>query len=153
MKIHENISDSSRENPPKYFFPISCRKNPQNYFQLVLEKSSKTVLYFVPSKSSKLNFFLILARENPRKYFPSRTCFEKTAMSSLNDSEEQTSPPAMPGSRGVQVASSHFSKISASRGKSGCLKYRIICELASLKVGIGCLKIDFMYDRVSENRF
>jgi hypothetical protein len=73
-------------------------------------------------------------------------------MSSLNDSEEQTSPPAMPGSRGVQVASSHFSKISASRGKSGCLKNRIICELGSLKVGTGCLKIDFRYDRVSENR-
>lgn len=43
-------------------------------------------------------------------------------MSSLKDSDEQTSPPATPGSRGVQVASSHFSKISASRGNSGWLK-------------------------------
>ena len=43
-------------------------------------------------------------------------------MSSLNDSEEHTSPPATPGSRGVQVASSHFSKISASKGNNGCLK-------------------------------
>lgn len=42
-------------------------------------------------------------------------------MSSLKDSDEQTSPPATPGSRGVHVASSHFSKISASRGKRGCL--------------------------------
>ena len=50
------------------------------------------------------------------------TCLEKTAISSLNDSELHTSPPATPGSRGVQVASSHFSKISASRGNNGCLK-------------------------------
>ena len=52
------------------------------------------------------------------------TCLEKTAMSSLNDSEEQTSPPATPGSRGVHVASSHFSKMRASRGNSGCLKQK-----------------------------
>lgn len=43
-------------------------------------------------------------------------------MSSLKDSEEQTSPPATPGSRGVHVASSHFSKIRASRGNNGCLQ-------------------------------
>ena len=43
-------------------------------------------------------------------------------MSSLNDSDEQTSPPATPGSRGVQVANSHFSKMRANKGKSGCLK-------------------------------
>jgi hypothetical protein len=42
-------------------------------------------------------------------------------MSSLKDSEEQTSPPAIPGSRGVQVANSHFSNINASNGKSGWL--------------------------------
>ena len=54
------------------------------------------------------------------------TCLEKTAMSSLKDSDEQTSPPATPGSRGVHVASSHFSKMSASNGKSGCLKTQII---------------------------
>ncbi|TSM77350.1 hypothetical protein Baya_6100 [Bagarius yarrelli] len=40
-------------------------------------------------------------------------------MSSLKESEEQTSPPATPGSLGVHVASSHFSNTSASRGKSG----------------------------------
>lgn len=45
----------------------------------------------------------------------------KTAMSSLKESEEQTSPPATPGSRGVQVASSHFSKTRANRGNNGCL--------------------------------
>lgn len=45
----------------------------------------------------------------------------KTAMSSLKESEEQTSPPATPGSRGVQVASSHFSKTRAKRGNNGCL--------------------------------
>ena len=50
------------------------------------------------------------------------TCFEKTAISSLNDSDEQTSPPMTEGSLGVQVASSHFSKIRANSGKSGCLK-------------------------------
>ncbi len=43
-------------------------------------------------------------------------------MSSLKDSDEQTSPPATEGSRGVQVASSHFSKMRASRGNRGCLK-------------------------------
>ena len=53
------------------------------------------------------------------------TCFEKTAISSLNDSELHTSPPATPGSRGVQVASSHFSNMSASRGNRGCLKLEI----------------------------
>lgn len=47
-------------------------------------------------------------------------------MSSLKDSEEQTSPPATPGSLGVQVASSHFSKISARSGKRGCLKKKNI---------------------------
>ena len=52
------------------------------------------------------------------------TCFEKTAMSSLNDSDEHTSPPATEGSLGVQVANSHFSNISASKGNNGCLKIR-----------------------------
>jgi hypothetical protein len=50
------------------------------------------------------------------------TCLLNTATSSLNESDEHTSPPATPGSRGVQVANSHFSNIRASRGKSGCLK-------------------------------
>lgn len=53
------------------------------------------------------------------------TCFENTAMSSLNDSDEHTSPPATPGSLGVQVASSHFSNISARSGKRGCLKKEV----------------------------
>ena len=43
-------------------------------------------------------------------------------MSSLKESEEQTSPPVTPGSRGVHVASSHFSKMRARRGNSGCLE-------------------------------
>lgn len=51
-----------------------------------------------------------------------QTCLEKTAMSSLKESEEQTSAPAVPLSRGVQVASSHFSNIRASNGNKGCLK-------------------------------
>lgn len=50
------------------------------------------------------------------------TCLLKTATSSLKESDEQTSPPATPGSRGVHVASSHFSNINANRGKSGCLQ-------------------------------
>lgn len=50
------------------------------------------------------------------------TCLEKTAMSSLKESEEQTSAPATALSLGVQVASSHFSKMSASSGNKGCLQ-------------------------------
>jgi hypothetical protein len=53
---------------------------------------------------------------------PPLTWLEKTRMSSLKDSDEQTSPPATPGSLGVHVASSHFSKMRASSGKRGCLK-------------------------------
>lgn len=47
------------------------------------------------------------------------TCLAKTAMSSLKESDEQTSPPATPGSLGVHVANSHFSKTSASSGNKG----------------------------------
>jgi hypothetical protein len=54
----------------------------------------------------------------------SLTCLLKTATSSLKESDEHTSPPATPGSRGVQVASSHFSNINANSGKSGCLEGR-----------------------------
>lgn len=43
-------------------------------------------------------------------------------MSSLKLSDEHTSPPATPGSRGVHVANSHFSKISARSGNRGCLQ-------------------------------
>jgi len=53
------------------------------------------------------------------------TWFEKTRISSLKDSEEHTSPPAMRGSRGVHVASSHFSKMSARSGNSGWLQCTI----------------------------
>ena len=54
------------------------------------------------------------------KYIGNRqTWLAKTRMSSLNDSDEQTSPPAIPGSRGVHVANSHFSNINASNGNSG----------------------------------
>lgn len=54
-----------------------------------------------------------------------RTCLAKAAMSSLKESEEQTSPPGgvpspVPApSRGEHVANSHFSKTRASSGKSG----------------------------------
>jgi hypothetical protein len=51
--------------------------------------------------------------------FPVLTCLLKTATSSLNESDEHTSPPATPGSRGVHVASSHFSNINANSGNSG----------------------------------
>lgn len=47
---------------------------------------------------------------------------EDRVMSSLKESEEQTLRPATPGSRGVQVASSHFSKTRANRGNNGCLR-------------------------------
>lgn len=50
-------------------------------------------------------------------------------MSSLKDSDEQTSPPATPGSLGVQVANSHFSKISASKGNRGCLGTHTIANV------------------------
>lgn len=42
-------------------------------------------------------------------------------MSSLNDSDEQTSFSEL-GSRAVDVATSHFSKINSSNGNRGCLK-------------------------------
>lgn len=49
------------------------------------------------------------------------TCLLNAAMSSLKDSDEHTSAPCAPGSLGVHVASSHFSKTNASRGNNGCL--------------------------------
>lgn len=58
----------------------------------------------------------------PRDYLLTNTCLLKTAISSLKDSDEQTSPPATPGSLGVHVANSHFSKIRASKGNNGCLE-------------------------------
>lgn len=55
------------------------------------------------------------------KYFVGLTCLLNTAISSLNDSDEHTSALAIPGSRGVLVANSHFSNISVNNGNSGCL--------------------------------
>ena len=52
------------------------------------------------------------------------TCLAKQPMSSLKESDEQISPPDTPGSLGVLVANSHFSKTRARRGKSGCLQKR-----------------------------
>ena len=54
------------------------------------------------------------------------TCLENTAISSLNDSDEHTSPPATEGSLGVHVASSHFSNIRARRGNNGCLEILLV---------------------------
>ena len=72
------------------------------------------------SAKNELNEFRFFKSFHLNVFNP--TCFEKTAISSLNDSELQTSPPATPGSLGVQVASSHFSKIRANKGNKGCLK-------------------------------
>lgn len=47
------------------------------------------------------------------------TCLLKAAISSLKDSDEQTSAPCIFWSLGVHVANSHFSKTNANRGKSG----------------------------------
>ncbi len=49
------------------------------------------------------------------------TCLVNSVTSSLNDSDEQTSPGPL-GSLGVQVANSHFSKINANNGNNGWLK-------------------------------
>lgn len=46
----------------------------------------------------------------------------KAAISSLKDSDEQTSAPCIFWSLGVHVANSHFSNTNAKRGKSGWLK-------------------------------
>jgi len=51
-----------------------------------------------------------------------KTWLAKTRMSSLKESDEQTSAPGRPTSRGVHVASSHFSKTRASSGNNGWLK-------------------------------
>jgi len=51
------------------------------------------------------------------------TCLANSVTSSLNDSDEQTSP-GPPESLGVQVANSHFSKINANKGNNGWLKKR-----------------------------
>lgn len=50
------------------------------------------------------------------------TCLLNIAISSVKDSDEQTSPPCTPGSRGVHVANSHFSNINANNGNNGCLQ-------------------------------
>lgn len=66
-----------------------------------------------------LNWIFLIYIKKKQTIF---TCLLKTAISSLNDSDEHTSPPAIPGSLGVLVANSHFSNINASRGNSGCLE-------------------------------
>jgi hypothetical protein len=55
------------------------------------------------------------------RYMRNITCLVNSVTSSLNDSDEQTSP-GPPGSLGVQVANSHFSKINANKGNNGWLK-------------------------------
>lgn len=76
-----------------------------------------------------LSLWLPYRRVGNRKTLRNRrrslTCLLKTATSSLKESDEHTSPPATPGSRGVHVASSHFSNINANSGKSGCLEGEI----------------------------
>lgn len=49
------------------------------------------------------------------------TCLLKAAISSLKDSDEQTSAPCKFWSLGVHVANSHFSNTNANRGNSGWL--------------------------------
>ena len=51
--------------------------------------------------------------------FSAFTWFAKILTSSLNESDEQTSLPGLPESRGVHVESSHFSNTSASSGNRG----------------------------------
>jgi len=63
------------------------------------------------------------------------TCLLNIAISSLNDSDEQTSPPCTPGSLGVHVANSHFSKISAKSGNSGCLQRKMAWLVHNTSVG------------------
>lgn len=83
---------------------------------------SQQRLVFLDTIFFSLFFFFSFTVFNPVLL----TCLANTAMSSLKDSEEQTSPPATPGSLGVHVANSHFSKISAKRGNRGCLKENTI---------------------------
>lgn len=71
-------------------------------------------------------FFSLLSLQYKRVFKKNEiktvTCLAKTAISSLKESEEQTSPPATPGSLGVHVANSHFSNTSASSGNKGWLQ-------------------------------
>ena len=67
-------------------------------------------------KWSKTGSLSLLPRERERER---QTWLAKTRISSLNESDEQTSAPGRPTSRGVHVANSHFSKTSASSGNSG----------------------------------
>lgn len=95
-----------------FFFPLVVREGGGGNAHLYLNRD----LFF------SLRFFFFFYCFNPVLL----TCLANTAMSSLKDSEEQTSPPATPGSLGVHVANSHFSKISAKRGNRGCLKENTI---------------------------
>ena len=72
-------------------------------------------------------------------------------MSSLKDSEEQTSPPMTEGSLGVQVASSHFSKINARSGNSGCLKgTKILFHLSALLINYRCFILGPLTESIFE---
>lgn len=98
------------------FLPLSVRDGGGGNAHLYLNRDLFfSIRFFFP-------FFFSFTVFNPVLL----TCLANTAMSSLKDSEEQTSPPATPGSLGVHVANSHFSKISAKRGNRGCLKENTI---------------------------
>lgn len=56
-----------------------------------------------------------------QNYLKTLTCLLKAAISSLKDSDEQTSAPCKFWSLGVHVANSHFSNTNANRGNSGWL--------------------------------
>ena len=104
----------------------------QIYFDRRVNKTLSSFVFVIPfsypqstnklkKKEKKRNPPPITVRNLENLDSKTLTCLEKTAMSSLKLSDEQTSPPATPGSRGVHVASSHFSKINASSGNKGCL--------------------------------
>jgi len=92
---------------------------------------------------------------------PSPTCLAKAAMSSLKESEEQTSLwLVMPGrwavaeseeeSRGEQVASSHFSNTKASSGNSGWLPTHMHTQRHTYTVNtlyINTVTVDIVYTR------
>lgn len=123
-----------------FFYFISCSKR---------EGRGNTHLYLNRDLFFSLGFF----SPPPSFFFFSfycfnpvlLTCLANTAMSSLKDSEEQTSPPATPGSLGVHVANSHFSKISAKRGNRGCLKENT--TVTHTQKGEGGMKIK--YNKIS----
>lgn len=95
------------------------------YFLSLLRTSSRRALCRWGAPACNISFLFFFLRRRSQTFL---TCFANTAMSSLKDSDEQTSPPATPGSLGVHVANSHFSKISASKGNRGCLGTHTIAK-------------------------